>query len=166
MVIIKHSTDVVHGMGPSAIQLAWCGNDLFLFPSGSDAPVGRPSIHDIRAEYVEVKGVFVKVCTTQGSPTLDEVKDHCIDLIEGAIADMPRISRHEEDIEKAKTMSELARVVCFRLSRWVSYDFFKKVIAHFQPSLKSVKERLMDYEDQLKPVLLHKLEDIAELQQQ
>ena len=165
MVIIKHSTDVVHGMGPSAIQLTWCGNDLFLFPLGSDAPVGHPSIHDIKAEYVEVKGVFVKVSTTQGSPTLDEVKDHCIDLIEGAIAHMPRISRHEDDIEKAKTMNELARVVCFRLSRWVSYDFFQKVITHFQPALKSVKERLMHYEDQLKPLLLQKLEYIAELQE-
>ena len=165
MVIIKHSTDVVHGMGPSAIQLTWCRNDLFLFPSGSDAPVGRPFIPKIKADYVEVKGVFVKVCTTQGSPTLDEVKDHCIDLIEGAIADMPPISCLKEDIEKAKTMSELARVVCFRLSRWVSYDFFKKVIAHFQPALKSVKKRLMRYEDQLKPLLLQKLEYVAELQQ-
>ena len=114
---------------------------------------------------MEVKGVFVKVCTAQGSPTLDEVKDHCIDLIEGAIAHMPRSSCHEDDIEKAKTMNELARVVCFRLSRWVSYDFFQKVITHFQPSLKSVKGRLMHYKDQLKPLLLQKLEYIAELQQ-
>ena len=165
MVIINHSTEIVHGMGPSAIQLTWCGNDLFLFPSGSDAPVGRPFIPKIKAEYVEVKEVFVKVCTTQGSPTLDEVKDRCFDLIEGAIDYMPRSSRHEDDIEEAKTMNELARVVCFRLSRWVSYDFFQKVITHFQPALKSVKERLMDYEDQLKPLLLQKLEYIAELKQ-
>ena len=66
VVIIKHNTEIVHGMAPSAIQLTWCGNDLFLFPSGSDAPVGRPSIPDIKAEYVEVKGVFVKVCTARG----------------------------------------------------------------------------------------------------
>ena len=157
----------VNGMGPSTIQLTWCWHDsLFLSHLGSNATVGgAPVIPDIKAKYVEVKGVFVKVCTTQGSPTLEEVKDHCIDLIEGAMADMPRISRYEDDIKKAETMNELARVVCFRLSRWVSYDFFKKVINHFQPFLKSVKKRLMRYEDQLKPFLLRKLEYIAELKQ-
>ena len=139
---------------------------LFLFYLGSDATVGLPSyIPDIMAEYVELKGMFVNVCTTQGSPTLDEVKDHCIDLIEGVMVNIPRISHQEEDIKNAKTMNELARVVCFRLSKWVSYDFFRKVIAHFQPALTSVKQQLMHYEDQLKPFLLQKLEYIAELRQ-
>ena len=155
-------------MGTSAIQLTWCGhNFLFLFYIGSDASDGRPSIiHDIMDDYVDIKREFVKVCTTQGSPTLEEVKDLCIDLIECAFKNVPRSSRQEDDIIRAETLTELARVVCFRLSKWVSYDFFKKVIAHFQPALKSVKERLMRYEDhQLKPLLLQKLEYIAELQQ-
>ena len=77
---------------------------------------------------------------------------------------MPRISCHEQDIEKAETINALARVVCFRLSKWVSYDFFQKVITHFQPALKSVVERLKRYEDQLKPLLWQKLENITELQ--
>ena len=136
----------------------------FLCHLGPQTPVVRPIIPYIRSEYVEVKREFVKVCTAKGTPTLDEVKEYCIDLIEGALADMPRISRHEEDIEKAETMNALARVVCFRLSRWVSYDFFQKVITHFQPTLKNVKERLELYEDQLKPLLWQKLENIAELQ--
>ena len=93
------------------------------------------------------------------------MKDHCIDLIEGTLAHIPQSNRHENDIEEAKTMKKLARVVCFRLSRWVSYDFFQKVIAHFQPALKSVKEQLIRYEGQLKPILLQKLEYIAELQE-
>ena len=114
---------------------------------------------------MDLKRLFVNVCKTQGEPTLEEMKDLCIDLIEGVFIDIPRISRQEDDIIKAETVTELARVVCFRLSKWVSYDFFKKVIAHFQPALKSVKERLMHYEDQLKPLLLQKLEYIAELQQ-
>ena len=114
---------------------------------------------------MDLKKLFVNVCTTQGEPTLEEMKDLCIDLIEGAFIDIPRISRQVDDIKKAETLTELARIVCFRLSKWISYDFFKKVIAHFQPALESVKERLMHYEDQLKPLLLQKLEYIAELQQ-
>ena len=105
--------------------------------------------------------MFVGICTTQGSPTLDEVKDHCFDLIAAVSIDMPQITHQ---IKTAETMKELADVVCFRLSRWLSYDFFKKVVTYFQPALKSVKERLMDYEDQLKPLLLQKLEYIAKLQ--
>ena len=135
------------------------------FHLGSQTFVGRPPIPGIKADYVEVKGEFVDVCTAQGTPTLDEVRDHCIDLIEGALADMPRISRHEDDIERAETLNKLARVVCFRLSNWVSYDFFQKVITHFLPALSRVKDRLMLYEEQLKPLLLQKLECIAELQQ-
>ena len=139
---------------------------LFLFHLGSDATVGVPfSVPDIRAEYVEVKQMFVKVCTTQGSPTLDEVKDICIDLIEVGMVNTPQISHRKGDIKKAHTMNELARVVCFDLSKWASYDFFKKVIDHFQPALKSVRQRLVQYEHQLKPLLLQKLENIAELQQ-
>ena len=118
------------------------------------------AIPDIMAEYVEGKMMFVNVCTAQGTPTLDEVKDLCIDLVE-----ISKLSRYSSDIEKAKTMNELARVVCFRLSSWVNYDFFKKVIAHFQPALKRVQQQLMRYEEELKPLLLRKLEHIAEVQQ-
>ena len=122
-------------------------------------------IPDIKVEYVKVKGVFVKVCETQGTPTLKEVKDHCFDLIEGVFEDIPLIHRHEDDIKQAESLTELARVVCFRLSTWISYDFFMNVIAEFQPALKTVKERLMHYEDQLKPLLQQKLQNIAELQE-
>ena len=115
-------------------------------------------------EYVAIKRMFVSVCTAQGSPTLDEVKGLCIDLIDCAFENMPRIARRREDIEKAMTWNELASIVCFHLSKWVSYEFFKKVVACFQPALESVKERLKQYEDQLKPLLLQKLEHIEELQ--
>ena len=148
-------------------QCTWYGHtSLFLFLLGSGATVGCPSIiPDIKNDYVELKRLFVSVCTTQGKPTLEEMKDLCIDLIEGVFIDIPRISRQVDDIKKAETLTELARVVCFHLSKWISYDFFNKVIAHFQPALESVKDRLMHYEDQLKPLLLQKLEYIAELQQ-
>ena len=149
------------------LQLTWCGHDyLFLFYLGFDASVGCPSIiPDIMDNYVEVKDVFVKICETQGIPTLDQVKDHCVDLIQCVFDNIPRISRYEDDIEKAETLPKLARVVCFQLSTWISYDFFRKVIAHFQPALKIVEERLRCYEGQLKPLLQQKLEYIAELQQ-
>ena len=96
---------------------------------------------------------------------MDEVKDYCIDLIEGAFLYIPQGARHKVCIEKAEKMTDLARIVCFHLSNWINYDFFKKVIAHFQPGLEHVKVQLMHYEDQLKSFLLQKLEDIAELQQ-
>ena len=139
---------------------------LLLFHLGFDATGGcLPVIPDIKVEYIKVKEVFVNVCTTQGIPTLDQLKVHCISLIECAFQNIPGISRRKSDIEKATTLLQLARVVCFRLSSWVSYDFFKKVIAHFQPALEIAKMRLTHYEDQLKPLLQQKLDKIAELQQ-
>ena len=151
--------------GSFNFQLTWCGRN-FLPHLDSDATVGYPPIiHPVKAEYVEVKRVFVNACTTQGTPTLDEVKEHCIDLIESVFTNMPQISCYQNDIKKAETFTELARVVCYQLSRWISYDFFKQVIAHFQPALKSVEERLMCYEEHLKHLLQQKLEYIAELQQ-
>lgn len=148
-------------------QLTQYGHDKLCFCSaGSEATDACSSIiPDIMPEYVEVKREFVSACTREGTPTLEEVKDFCIDLIECASKTVPRISRKEDDIEKAVTFTELARVVCFRLSKWVSYDFFKKVIARFQPALKSVQDQLMRYESQLKLFLEQKLECIAELQQ-
>ena len=109
--------------------------------------------------------MFVRVCTTEGSPTLEEVKRLCLDLIGCAFKNIPRISRHESDIHKAKTMEELAHVVCFDLSNWVSYDIFMKVITEFRPTLEGVEDRLIHYQDKLRPLLLQKLEHIAELQQ-
>ena len=137
----------------------------FLLHLGPQAAVGHPSIPYIRREYVAVKREFVKVCTAQGDPTLDEIKGYCIDLIEGAIGDMPQIGRHREEIKTSKTVDDLASVVCFHLSNWVSYDFFKAIITYFQPALKSVDEQLMHYKDQLKPLLQDKLKHIAKLQQ-
>ena len=107
--------------------------------------------------------MFVGVCTTKGTPTLDEVKARCIDLIAGVCIDMPQIV---SQIKNAPNMDELALVVCFSLSKWVSYDFFQKVISHFQPALEKVKEQLEHYEDQLKPLLLRKLDNIAKLRLQ
>ena len=107
--------------------------------------------------------MFVGVCTTKGTPTLDDVKAHCIDLIAGVCIDLPQIV---SQIKNAPNMDELALVVCFSLSKWVSYDFFQKVISHFQPALEKVKERLERYEDQLKPLLLRKLDNIAKLRLQ
>ena len=143
-------------------QLIWCRHGfLLLFHFDSDATVG--CIPDIKADYVEVKGEFVKVCTAQGTPTLDEVKNYCIDLIEVAIADQPRREGCHDAIRQAETMTGLAHVVCFHLSKWLSYDFLQKVINHFQPALQSVNERLKCYEDQLRPHLLQKVEHIANL---
>ena len=151
-------------IGPSSSLMMFC---VFLFIYiASESTVERTSVlHDIKAEYVKIKGVFVEECEAQGTPTLEEVKDHCIDLIEGVLTNMPQVMRHKYDIEQAKTLSELARVVCFRLSTWISYDFFKKVIAQFQPALKTVEEQLQCYEDELKHLLQEKLVNIAELQQ-
>ena len=151
------------------ILYSWSGMHAMTFCTiyiGSNHVVGRPSIiHDIKDKYIEVKVAFVNICTSQRSPTLQQVKDRCIDLIEGALSGIPQNSQHKGEIQMAKEMTELARIVCFRLSNWVSYDFFKKVITHFQPALKSVQERLLHYEEQLKTLLLQKLEYIAELQQ-
>ena len=141
---------------------------MFLYHLGPDPTVRDPPIiiHDIREKYTELKGKFVDLCVAQGSPTLDEVKEYCIDLIQGCFSKVPRVVRHEGDIEAAETLTKLARVVCFHLSNWVSYDFFKKVVAHFKPALRSVEEEIGQYEKQLKPLLVQKLEYIADLQKQ
>lgn len=155
-------------MGCSIVQLTQYQLDKFCFFSTGSEPTDAHSsiIPDIMDEYVHVKKEFVSACTREGPPTLEEVKDFCIDLIECASKTVPRISRKEDDIENARTFTELARVVCFRLSKWVSYDFLKKVIVHFQPALKSVQDRLMRYEDKLRPYLEEKLEGIAKLQEE
>ena len=161
---------MVHAYHPAYIHKIrpwiWLSVSVPCIRLDSDAAVGSHAIvPDIMEGYVKIKGMFVEVCTRQGSPTLDEVKDHCIDLIEGVLIHMPRATRHDDDIRDAMTFSELARVVCFHLSKWNSYDFFKKVIGHFQPALNSVQEQLRCYQDHLKTVLLQKLEHVAELQQ-
>ena len=120
----------------------------------------------IKAEYVEFKRMFVSVCATQGSPTLDEVKDLCVELIGGAFENISRICDHEDGIRQAETMVEIMCIVCFRLSNWVSYELLLAVISKFQPAMKCVSDLLMCYVNQLKPLLLQKLEHIAELQQQ
>ena len=106
-----------------------------------------------------------RVYTTKKSPTLEEVKSLCLDLLECAFQKVPRMSGHMSDIWKATTMEDIMRIVCFRLSNWLSYDFLKTVIEKFQPSLQSIADKLACYESKLRPLLLQKLKDIKELQQ-
>ena len=110
--------------------------------------------------------MLVSVCTQQESPTLQQVKDLCLDALECVFRNAPHMRSHEKSIRQAETMAEIMRIVCFRMSNWVSYDFLRKLIAEFQPALQNVADKLVDYEKQLKPLLLQKLEHIAELQKQ
>ena len=114
---------------------------------------------------MEIKRTLVRVCTTQNSPTLEEVMGFCLDLLECACKNIPWMSGHIREIREAKTMEDIMRIVCFRLSNWLSYDFLKTVIEKFQPSLQSIADKLACYESKLKPLLLQKLKDIKELQQ-
>ena len=137
----------------------------FLFLVDSGTTDATPIVPEIKTDYMEIKSTFVHVCTTQRSPTLEEVKGFCLDLLECAFQNIPRMSNHMSEIEKATTMKDIMRIVCFRLSNWLSYDFLKKVIEKFQPILQSIADELACYESKLKPLLLQKLEDIKELQQ-
>ena len=114
---------------------------------------------------MEIKRTLVRVCTTQRSPTLEEVKSLCIDLLECAFQKIPRMSGHMSEIREATTMEDIMRIVCFRLSNWLSYDFLKRVIAEFQPSLQSIADKLACYESRLKSLLLQKLAIIENLLQ-
>ena len=109
--------------------------------------------------------MLVSACTQQQSPTLQQVKDLCLDVLEGVFRNIPHMSSHEDSLRQAETMEEIMRIVCFRMSNWISYDFLRTLIAEFQPALQNVAEKLVDYEKQLKPLLLQKLGHIAELQQ-
>ena len=140
---------------------------LFLFlGSVAEAPPNTLNTLELQDYYINIKKMFVRVCTKLGSPTLGEVKDLCLDMLAGVFIRIPRVSHLENAIERATTMDEVMNIVCFHLSNWVSYDFLRIVITHFQPALKSVADDLMHYERKLKPLLLQKLEHIAELQQQ
>ena len=140
---------------------------MFLFHVDFDITVGSPAlmIPDIKVDYLAIKDVFVNISTKKGSPTLVEVKERCFDLIKVAATDVHQIRYCESVIRSSQTMVELARVVCFDFSNWVNCDFFEKVIAPFQPTLEDVKVQLLHYKAKLKPILLQKLECIAELQE-
>ena len=114
---------------------------------------------------MEIKRTLVRVCTTQKSPTLEEVMGLCLDLLECACKNIPWMSGHMREIREAKTMEDIMRIVCFRLSNWLSYDFLRRVIAEFQPTLQSIADKLECYENKLKPLLRQKLRDIKVLQQ-
>ena len=136
---------------------------LFLVDSGTtNATLVIPGVlHD----YVEIKNTLVRVCATQKSPTLEEVKDFCLDLLECTFEDIPPMRGYMREVQEATTMQAIMRIVCFRLSKWLSYDFLKKVIAEFQPTLQSIADKLECYENKLKPLLLQKLANIIELLQ-
>ena len=42
----------------------------------------RLCIPDILDEYVEIERMFISICSRKGSPTFEQVKDLCIDLIQ------------------------------------------------------------------------------------
>ncbi len=131
-------------------------------PGGAECVVARPLIHSIKTDYLKVKNAF---CGSPSMPSLDALKDRCEDLILVAFSDGPQISCQESTIRKVETVRELAQILFFTLSRWISFDFLDKVIEHFQPQLKDVKEQLTQYKEKLREILMEKLKEIGELQQ-
>ena len=148
---------------------AQCDSGILFLSLGSgaftEAPTDTPNVLELQDDYANIKKVFVRVATEKGSPTQGEVKDLCLDMLAGVFTCVPQMSHLEKAIEQATTMEEMMCIVCFSLSNWISYDFLRIVITHFQPALKSAADNLMHYEQKLKPLLLQKLEHIAELQQ-
>ena len=138
---------------------------FFLFLVDSGATVATPIVPRIMADYVTIKRTLVRVCTAKKLPTLEQVKDFCFDLLECAFKNVPQMSGHMNEIVEATTMEDTMRIVCFRLSNWLNYDFLNMVIDEFQPALESITDKLTCYENKLKPLLLQKLRHIAELQQ-
>ena len=97
---------------------------------------------------------------------MDALKIYCYDLIHVAFADEPQISFHGDAIRSAKTIQDFAHILFFSLSQWISFDFLEEVIGKFQPELTDVKEQLVRYKEKLKEILIQKLKQISESQQQ
>ena len=88
--------------------------------------------------------MFVRVATEKGLPTLGEVKDLCFDMLAGVFTRIPQRSHLEKAIEQATTMEEMMFIVCFNLSNWISYDFLRIVITHFQPARITTTVSIME----------------------
>ena len=152
---VSHLSDVVIAVAVFAI--------VCLGAPGTTECVPRPLIHSIMNEYLKVRDVF---CGSPSLPSLEALRDRCDTLILVAFADEPQFSHHEHTIRKVETVRELANILFFRLSRWISFDFLDNVIEHFQPELKDVKEQLAQYKEKLKEILMQKLKHISDLEQQ
>ena len=173
MSVLDHCTHIIHYYKPVIAELAHLSEFsvlcrciiYFLFLVDSGTTDATPIIPEIKGDYMEIKRTLVRVCTTETSPTLKEVKDLCLDLLECAFKNIPLMSGYTSKIWEATTMEDIMHIVCFRLSNWLSYNFLKRIIAEFQPSLQSITDKLACYEDKLTPLLRQKLGDIKELQQ-
>ena len=141
-------TQNCYSMGCFAFQLLHDVILLFFSSLGSgaftEAPTGTSNVLELQDDYANVKKVFVRVATEKGSPTLGEVKDLCLDMLAGVFTRIPQRSHLEKAIEQATTMEEMSCIVCFNLSNWISYDFLRIVITHFQPALNNVAVSIME----------------------
>lgn len=120
-------------------------------------------IDSIMDDYLKVKDAF---CDSPHMPSLDALKDYCYDLIDVACIDKLQVNRHEHAIQKAQTIQDFAGILFFHLSRWITFDFLDKVVEHFQPGLKGVKDQLDQYKKKLQLIPMQRLEQLNVFQQQ
>ena len=114
----------------------------------------RVLIHSIMCDYLKIKDAF---CDSPHMPSLDALKRRCCDLINVAFGNEPQFNRA---IQNAETLLDLAQILFFDLSRWISFDFLEEVIKSFQPALDDVKEQIDQYKDKLYIVVLQKLRQV------
>ena len=122
----------------------------------------RRLLHPIKRNYVKIMDAF---CNSAGRLSLDALKHHCCALVrvDESESDDPRM---KDAIGKVETIQAFANILFFDLSQWISFDFLDEVIDHFQPELEDVKEQLTHYKEKLHLILMQKLKQISELQQQ
>ena len=114
-------------------------------------------------DYIKIKYLFIEICNKKGVPELKQIKRYCSDLIQAVFRGQLKYTCLEKYLNQCSSIEEIANILFFELSKWMSFVFLDKVIEFFLPDLREVQIRLRDYKAQLRPVLEEKLVKVKEL---
>ena len=116
-------------------------------------------------DYKRLKDTFVRICNKIREPSLQEMKNYCVDIIAFAeMKDERRLSRVEDDLHRCHTIEELANILFRRLCTWITFDFLESVLEYFRIQLREVRIAVDGYKEKMRPILEEKLEALTNLQ--
>ena len=114
-------------------------------------------------EYVGIKDIFVRACRSSHGPKLKRITRYCSDIIQAGFLGKRKYSRLEDDLDRCSSVERCARILFFKLSKWINFEFLSVVVEYFRSSLREVNSRLHSYKQKLKIVLEMKLKEVEVL---
>ena len=113
--------------------------------------------HPLEVEFLRLKDTLLTFLEETQQPTVKELRECCVYLVETDKEAQPKIA---QELERAESYAEVMKIMFLKLCRWLHFSYLEMIADYF--SLRVIQSSLEQYKGKLQPVLQKKFDHMEE----